>query len=54
MRHQHLARTIEKWMTENDSELNNSIRLKLEMANREHATLLSVLSSPSSLLSLSQ
>ena len=33
-------RTVEKWITENDRELNTSVWLKFEMADREHVSLL--------------
>lgn len=33
-------RTVEKWITENDRELNTSVWLKFDMADREHVSLL--------------
>ena len=33
-------RTVEKWIAENDRELNTSLWLKFEMADREHVSLL--------------
>ena len=33
-------RTVEKWIVENDRELNTSVWLKFEMADREHIALL--------------